>query len=264
MRDVSEKIDWFVHQHRDFGVGNFINCTPTLMSLFDHYQQPIPVLFDRPEVRDMFLSCPFIRSITPEEAHGTPMLFSSQLCNQLIPDWLFIYRQLIGPPHIQSTRHTYVDLCHKPVEVESDNYGIVFRGCHASNHVDIKDPGEDIYVEILGQLKDKYDFVFAGTTIDQERGLLSVQPFFPNSLLLLDNMRKTLGALRHARFVITNDTGMYHAAAAIGVPSFVMWKDTNFNKNRAPGLSSFFSFKGNWSPDFRRWGRWTGILPDED
>ena len=57
------------------------------------------------------------------------------------------------------------------------------------------------------------------------------------------------------KYIISNDTGMYHVAGAFNKPIFVMWKDSPFEKNISPGEACFFSRKGKWLEDFKRWER---------
>ena len=74
-----------------------------------------------------------------------------------------------------------------------------------------------------------------------------------NKVVILDSIKDTLAAINNSRFVISNDTGFYHAAGAMSKDSFIIWKDTSLVKNQAPHKNCFFSRKGNWEVDFNKW-----------
>ena len=71
-------------------------------------------------------------------------------------------------------------------------------------------------------------------------------------IIILNDIRKSLGALYHSDLIISNDTGMYHAAGALNKKIFVLWKDTNFNKNKSPGKKCIFSQNKAWWEDYRK------------
>ena len=257
------RLPWFILQHHQYGIGNFINCTPAIKRLFLERGQPIPVLFQRPEVAAMFEDWDAIQAIgTKEEIHGRRVLFSSEMCNQLTPDWEYIYRRVTH--HEGPVPHTYVDNPgHKFVgtNINEGDYVVVARGCHADNHVEMKDPGDETYRKILDWIAPHKKIAFIGTTKDWNRNMSRMKEWFPESITILNDMRSSLSAISGCSFLLSNDTGMYHVAAAMGKPAFVMWKDTNFNKNRAPGRTCFFSFR-DWTTDFIRFSRWTPFIPE--
>lgn len=47
-------------------------------------------------------------------------------------------------------------------------------------------------------------------------------------------LQKTFGLLKNARLVVANDTGLYHAAAALGTPTLVLFTMTDTHKNHDP------------------------------
>ena len=69
--------------------------------------------------------------------------------------------------------------------------------------------------------------------------------------MIKDDIIGSLAALNDADFVISNDTGMYHAAGALDKRQFVMWKDTNKIKNSTPSKKAYIS--NDWIKDFKKW-----------
>jgi len=53
--------DYYIHQHIDYAVGNFIMCTPTIKALSDHFGCPINVSFDTKITEQLFEKCSFIK-----------------------------------------------------------------------------------------------------------------------------------------------------------------------------------------------------------
>ena len=74
-----------------------------------------------------------------------------------------------------------------------------------------------------------------------------------DTVTVLNSIEDTLAIINNAKFIITNDTGFYHAAGALQKDSFVLWKDTPLIKNQAPSSTCFFSRKGKWEDDFKEW-----------
>jgi len=252
-------MNFYVKQHEDYGIGNFINCTPTLISLAKHFNFPIPVVFADKFVSEMFYKCNFIKIISQEEVKGLPRLFDSSLINLSIEDWKYIYQKVVesGIQLDAAIPHTYVDRYDIPDKYKNMKYAVIVRGIKYSPESDwigMKDPGDEIYKYIMQDLvKRGFELVFIGTDLDYERDLKRMREWVKNVHIELNDMTKSLGVLEGSSVIIANDTGMYHAAGALNKEVFVMWKDTPFLKNKSPGVNCSFSMKGNWKTDYDKW-----------
>lgn len=250
--------NYYVHQTRGYAIGNFINCTPTIQFLANHYNQKIKVMFHDKVVEKMYSNCPFIQIIDAKEAEGLECLFSSRMVNALIPDTHYIFKKVTRKLKIKASisemPHTYVDSKPVPKEYLKEKYVVVLRG-HApgSGWLDKKDPGDEIYKYFLSKLNQKYQIVFIGADVDYERYINYMKDWVNDPKVELNNIDKSLGLINGAKFVIGNDTGMYHVAGAYNVPVFVFWKDSLYPKSKSPGKRCVFSFKGNWYNDFDKW-----------
>ena len=245
---------YYVLQHQLWGIGNFIMCTPTLETLSDHFNRPVPVYFELPHIAEMFLDCPFIEIINRKQAKQRDVLFSSAMVNEEMEDWKYIHQLVTGHLDIQvdTIPHTYVDMCKKPSEIEQ-KYCVIIRGGVNNSWFSDKEPGNEIYKYIIEKVSPERNVVFIGGSSDYERFICEMKGWIPRSIVILDNIRGSLGAMAYADFVVTNDTGMYHAAGALNKDIFVLWKHTNFIKNRSPGENCRFSFIGDWESDFNEW-----------
>ena len=86
--------DIWVHQIELYGLGNFINLTPTMKLMADHIGKRIPVYFDLKFIEQCFIHCPFIE-ILQDEPDNSPM-FTSGLINghNNCPDYIHVYKEV--------------------------------------------------------------------------------------------------------------------------------------------------------------------------
>ena len=250
--------NFYVKQQNGYGIGNFINCTPTIAFLADYYASKIAVYFESNVIEKMYENCTFIRIIKSAEAEKMECLFSSSLINGLIPDWKYIYKRITKKLGLynrsQLIPHTYVD-AHKPLkEYRDDKYVVVVRGMvEPSNYwVKMKDPGDEIYKYIINKLKDNYKVVFIGNDSDNAYSIKKMKSWYGGDSVIND-IKKSLALINNASLVISNDTGMYHAAGALNKKSFVLWKKTKLKKNLSPASTITISKQRNWKKDFDTW-----------
>jgi hypothetical protein len=225
--------------------------TPTLKTLADHYGEPVPVFFSLDHVKSLFLKCPFIKIIDEPEGNR---LFGSDMINQNIPDYEYVFFTVTRNLGIDiwDIPHTYVDSYQNPFPEE--DYVVMMAGCGVieDKWFDMKIVNEKHYHEIMQSIPKDYKIYIIGTERDKELFWKNIDQAPRDVEFILDDMTKSLGLIKHCRFMITNDTGMYHAAGALDIPAFVMWKNTNFEKNKSPGHNLTFSFhEEKWVADFQ-------------
>lgn len=244
-------IDFFCRQEKTFGLGNFINCTPTLKALAYYYKEPIPVLFET--IGEAFEDCKFIKHIKKPKGKE---LFGSYTINSQMPDWEFIYKevQLKLRINLPCIPYSYVDAVEKHVSIENSYYVIV-RGCFSNipHKVSSKDPGDNIYINIIRDLEHRTSIkaVFVGTKDDYNRAKLTFDIIGRRLKWGETTLRDALSLVNSAKFVIGNDTGLVHAAAALNKDTFCMWKKTDKIKNRARG-EVCYSYSNHFE-NFRKW-----------
>jgi len=243
---------FYIYQDKGYGIGNFINCTPAIQLLSKHFNMKIPVFFENKIVKNMYEECPFIEIL--EKPIGE-RLFSSSLVNNEIEDWRYICKYIAKKLNFQNIElpHTYVDVPTSSFHLPEKEYCIIARGCawNPTNHwLPLKDPGEAIYRTTIKLISQKYKILIVGSDIDKERLFcfkdLDVE-------YRLNNIKETLVLIKNCKFVVSNDTGVYHIAGAMNKPTFIFWKNTNLKKNKSPGKKCCYSFKENWENDFIEW-----------
>lgn len=241
---------YFVEQTAVFGMGNFINCTPTIQTLYEHFKAPVPVFFRTPLVAELFSNWKKIQRIHQPTGNR---LFGSNMVNREIPDFEYVHQRISKKLELGAipVPHTYVDAHPPPAPYKAGEYVVIVRGGIPGGWwEEKKEVGDPIYKYIM----DRIDLpkVIIGTSADYNRSLKRMEKW-PNVKLVLNDIKASLGLLNGAAYVIANDTGMYHAAGALKKDVFVIWKDTPFIKNKSPHAGCFYSQKDMWEQDFDQW-----------
>jgi len=262
--------DPVIVQDSGYAVGNFIECTPAIQAISKVIGKPVRVYFQSPHVQDMYLDCPFIDIMKAppigyisRERSGTEVLFQSSDVNRYMPDHEFLYKtfacQIYG--YEGAMPHSYVDPVEPPADREFPDgtlVGIV-RGARSERWHDAKDPGNYIYrmiIDLMTMCTPTTVFPYLiGNEDDYKWWMNDMKTWNPRITGCQSNLiRHALGMLNAMDCVIANDSGLYHAAVALRKPTFVMWKNTDPIKNRAPGGYATHSIgKDNWMRDFGEW-----------
>ena len=222
----------WARQSKGWGMGNFINCTPAIQKLAE--QEKVKVVFEEPYLKDMFRKAEFMEIVDKPESINPDV--DSMWTNQSIPDWRYIYQRVIG--NKEPEYKTYVDKLN-PVR-DDFKYYVVLRGGILGRE-DEKDPGEEIYREIkkeISRVRPELQTVYLGISEDFARYGSWIEDF---QWIIMDDVKDSLRWLNGAEFIISNDTGMYHAAGALNKKGFIIWKDTNAIKNRSPNQGFTYS-----------------------
>lgn len=206
---------YYVEQHPHFGLGNFINLTPALRWLARR-DGPVPVYFNTPYVKECFLDCPFIRIIDKPE--GQRKFGSELVCRaNTMPDYAHAFQAVTGM-RWNTAWHTYVD---KPPFRDWPIDAVLVNGSgnERPGYVATKDPGPAPYKHALAAcLKMGLNVVFVGSEQDLARN-----KWARNIAHGIGDIRTALALIGQARVVIANDTGLAHAAGAMGKTPTVLW-----------------------------------------
>lgn len=238
-------------QTKGWGMGNFINITPSIDLLYyARGSSPVPLYFEEAYLKDLVWNWRRIKII--DKPLHTPPSVNTRWANKYNgkdPDYKCIFdyvRQeyITFSPMVE----TYCDPVPEPL-LHTD-YVCFIRGSIQGREEE-KDPGEDIYYHAVRKCEEAgLKCVYVGVSHDYQRwGIDFVNSFFS----VLGNLRAEMSYINGAKFVITNDTGLYHVGGAYQKKGFVFWKDTDPVKNATPNPNYYISEKGNWFKDFDRW-----------
>ncbi len=234
-------------QTKGWGMGNFINITPAIQWLFLRNIEEVPVYFEEPYLKELVKDW-MMAKIIDEPLENEPLV-NSRWANRYdgtCPDYENIFK--IVTPHNNCNVKTYCDPVGPPLL--HNDYVCFIRGSIKGREQE-KDPGEDIYYHAIKKCTEAgLKCVYVGVEYDYQRwGIDFVNSFFS----VLGNLRAEMSYINGAKFIVTNDTGLYHVGGAYQKKGFVMWKDTDPLKNATPNPNYFISHKGNWFKDFDRW-----------
>lgn len=241
----------YVLQHRDFGLGNFINLTPAITWLYQQRPQRVPVYFETEYVRKCFIDWHCIEIL---DTPGGQMLFGSHNVNPKDdgrPDWQYI-AESITVQKWDKTRAQILAYIDRPLmsEAEADAHGkyiVIINGSgnNAPGYVATKDPGKDIYISLLDSAPPGLKIYAVGSEADAERNPwmfeVADQTFFGDIRQAL----KLIGA-PGCQFVISNDCGLAHAAGVFNREMIVIWKDTPRVRCQNMGANTHYLYPEQW------------------
>lgn len=213
----------YIEDHTGYGLGNFVNLTPTIKQLSK--TQEVKVYFHSDLVRSAFLDCPFI-TILDKPLNQEPLIHSGMVCkSNLMPDYVYVWNKVFGNTNVEE--HSYVDA---PNDVEiKEKYVVLINGTgnEKETYTRLKRIPIEYYLEELK--KDKY------------KGLRVVGVGSDNDLKRLEGieldykftgLRGCLSVIKGADYVVSNDCGLAHCAGAMDKNQVIFWKDTMLPKNQ--------------------------------
>ena len=221
----------WIHQTWNYGLGNFINLTPAIKMMSDRFGKRVLVYFDLRFVRQCFLDCPFIEILETKPAKQS--LFGSWLINARndCPDYINAYREVCKSIPLEGELpHTYVDQA-KRIKVKEKDYTLFIRGAgnESNDYLINKMPDDSYYRDYM-----KGNCIFTGSENDQDRA----GPLFDSMNYYVGNIRESLALIREAKLVVSNDSGLAHAAGAMNKNMVILWKNTSLPKNANPGKNT--------------------------
>ena len=223
----------YIHQTELYGLGNFINLTPTIKLLADYLKRPVPVYFDLKFIEDCFLNCDFMEIL--DEKPDNNSLFTSGLFNPMnnCPDYIHVYKMITQAiPLSGELPHTYID---QAKEIDAPKYNTLFirgSGSEEVYYLNLKMPSDEYYKEYFAcNLAGSYTEAFTGSEGDVNRS----NGLFSGMTKHVGSIRLALALIREADYVVSNDSGLAHAAGAMNKPMTILWKNTSLPKNANPG-----------------------------
>lgn len=230
-------------QHERYGLGNFINMTPSIKWLYEKNNEKVDVYFSTDYVKECFLKSPYINILN--NSTGT-FDFSSNMVNKEIEDYKYIFNKITGQ-NWSSNYHTFID---EQPEFKKIPYEYVlilnglggFEFSDKPNWMGKKELNEEVFKVVKNNIN--IPLIFTGSIKDLKRTSWSHKYC---NLTEVGDIRKSLSLIQNAKLIISNDTGLAHAAGAMNKNILILWKDTPFIKNQNPGLNTKYCHKKDWS-----------------
>jgi hypothetical protein len=241
----------WILQDQGYALGNFINVTPIIKWLYEKTDEKVPVFFETNYVKECYLTSPYILHLT--EKPTIPPFASSAMINLANdkPDFMYAFELVTKEKYSEKYSekyHPFIDEIH----LGFSDCVLIMNGSGSMNskYVELKNPGIEIYEKIILELKSMgHKIAFTGNLDDLER-MKSIRNLF--DCIFIDDIRFSLSLVRVAKFIITNDTGLAHAAGCFDKPQIVLWKDTKFMKNMNSGKNTVYAQKNEWHQVFEQ------------
>lgn len=226
-----------VYQNPNFALGNFIMITPAIKRLAEKHNRCIDVCFTKDYVKDCFLECKFINHV--DKLYQQPVI-DSGMVNRNIPDYKYSF-QLVHGETWSEQYHTYVD---SPDEYDfsDQKYLLILNGLAGESWKGKKEVSQDVHQFIKQHSTLPIYFTGSQTDLDVNSPWMSEIA----DKIELNNIRKALALVRDADIIISNDTGLSHAAGSFNKKMLILWKDTPFIKNQNPGKNTLYAQQHEW------------------
>jgi len=231
---MSKKGTW-IWQKAGFELGNFVMLTPALQLLNGMNGKPIKVFFDNNYISELYKVCPFLRILTQKPDTIPRYCTKSPPRNRHESDteaWCRLYakqRKNLPSPYIDPPSRVS-----KLVKEDGKKYVAVIHGCHnKSVFQDRKDVGKKILSHTIKRLiENGLVPVIIGNKSDKNKFWKKIDLDGCIDYLGKFKLKKSVDILNSCDYFIANDTGLYHIAAALHKTGLVLWKKTDYDKNR--------------------------------
>jgi ADP-heptose:LPS heptosyltransferase len=250
-------IDFFVRQLRGSELGNFINTTPTIISLYNHYKEKIPVVFDTSFIKELYKYWDKIEIMSMPEAKEKnlkQLVHSGEHSNHQVQEYLLRHNTVTQSKGIKVLNGVPKPFVPEPNNKKQGEYVVIARGCidhPKAAWAKHKEVGDEIFKYIMGKIK--LPIYIVGNTADYKRSLSRMESFNSNITYVLDDINKAVEMIHNCKYMIANDTGLFHVAGSFNKKIFVIWKSTPLIKNKSAGENCTYSMQGNWEKDFDGW-----------
>lgn len=223
--------DFYIEQHDNARLGNFIQATPMIRELYETYQQKISVLFQTEYVKQCYINSPYIKII--DKPQGSLLYTTRNRSKNNTKDSIHIQQSVLG---YVSDKQPFIDVYNN----FSGTYGVFINGAGNESPAYLNMKLVDTSTQEIIKRYSKIPVIGLGSLNDQKRNI------FPG---VYGDIPLTLDILNGASWVITNATGFYHAAGALNKIQLALWKNCQRPRNENVNVHCIHSSYGNWKQD---------------
>lgn len=236
----------WVYDHPDNGLGNFINITPLIKWLFKKTGERVPVYFTHDYIKEVYKDSEMIE-VLDEQPENDPAVSSRMKCNfNDKRDYIFNFETI--------TNETYTDDFRPWVPALTTDRNdlkavlIAGSGSDVRNYLEAKMPGIENYAYIAMKLRSLgYSIVTVGSYQDINR---NPALFHLSDQVVLGDINRAITEVATASLVVSNDTGLAHAAGCFDTPLYMLWKYTARPRCENSGLNTQYASEETWLKDF--------------
>lgn len=228
--------DFYILQHDNCRLGNFIQTTPLIRALYENYKSngnnvKIPVLFQTEYVKQCYINSPYIEHIN--QPRGKLLYSTEDLSPNNIKDSHYIQNKVLG----------YVTEYKPFIDIYTNftgNYGVFINGSGNENPSYLNRKLVDPLFQKIIQKNSNIPVIGLGSMEDRKRNI------FPG---IYGDIHLALDVINGAKWVITNATGFFHVAGALNKVQLALWKDCQRPRNENLNELCTYSSKDNWEND---------------
>ncbi len=212
-------------------------ATPALQRLAEKKKTPIPVFFQTRYLSDIFCDAEFM-TILQKKPPGQPFASSHHPQRRKSESDYEAYFRIICREKLTNLYVPYVD-CSNTLKLNRNagvTYVAIFHGClNTKREIQVvKSIGWKTLSHLVKALRARNIVpVVLGSRMDA-RFWGKVDLSKCKNYLGKLPIRQSISILSQCDYFISNDTGLYHAASALGMKGLVCWHKTSFKKNRSP------------------------------
>ena len=254
MKHAAKPYRWFL-QEREWELGDFIMVTPLLRALHTAWGHKVPVYFETAYVGNLFSSCYFIDRLESRPTDTEPFwdTKSPRSLMRSMDDSDYLAHFNCGlPPYLRALYlfNDFQPWCDPCTSETPEGYipakkpVAVFLGCLAERLLEDKSIHPRIVAKsLLALIARDCTPVLLGSESDHRLWKPVFRELaYPVSLNMVNligklTIRQSVAVLSHCEGFISNDTGLYHVAAALHLKGIVLWNTTCFERNKCPSLS---------------------------
>jgi hypothetical protein len=223
--------EFYSEQIQNFGLGNFINITPTLKELSKTHK--VVVWFANKTFEQCYIDCDWM-TITQDKRPQPRIHSGTTNFRNTMADWEYCWSLVFGNRNV--TENTYIDTpdIENPIK---GKYGIFINGAgsEVESYLDMKLVDNETQ-ELIKELSPIPVYGLGGPN-DQNRNIFDGY---------YGDIRLALRIMADAEWIITNATGLYHAAGALNKKQLVLWKDCLYPKNINMNDKCITAHKDEW------------------
>lgn len=228
----------YVNQHPNFGLGNFVMSTPAIQLIHQVTGKRVKVLFSIEFIKELYALWPIIELIDKPDGD---MILCNSWVNQRIPDSTYQFIKVRDSLNVRAGEMLEPPTFAPKFKKREGDYCVIVRGWgnDQGKYKDAKDPGLGVYRTLSQYIDVPVVMIFGGKDVSSQAEMYDL---FPGAELIQNNIREACRAVQHCKWMLTNDTGMYHIGGAYRVKQFVLWKRTNFAKNYNDNPNAHFAY----------------------
>jgi len=199
------------------GLGNFIHATPALQFISRITNRPVKVEIQNQYIKDCYLDAEFLDFENAYSSDPSDYLqFHEWHPNSVEDDYIYLFREMTGK-EFENQFKPYIDRPNISRIQEKPYFVLLNGGAKSGIGYELPKKMTRKMLESVLFLAEEFNFdvIFLGNDYDLETTEKEMPFFHDYCRIILNDIRYSLSVIDHSELVISNDTGLYHAASVL-------------------------------------------------